>query len=342
MKRGLLVYPTNCETNIFNIGDYIQSLAARQFIQRDEIVYLHREKLNQYDGEPLKTTMNGWFMHVPENWPPSESIIPNFVAFHLNSSVASRILNDALNVEYFKKYQPIGCRDLYTVSLLRDKGIDAYFSGCLTLTLGMTYKYEGLRSDKVYFVDVTSPSRISFASVMRVLYLLLFHLTSILAIYKKRSHSFSFRSFASNLFFVALYSKIFKLDVLVNAEYVEHELNDNFADHDAKFSYAEDLLQKYSKAKYVVTSRIHCALPCLGLDTPVLYTFDSNQDKISTCRMGGLLELFHVIKINKNKITSPLNTGKFTNKTDFKNKEAYIPYKENLIKRCFNFMRDAE
>ncbi|WP_264821067.1 polysaccharide pyruvyl transferase family protein [Acinetobacter schindleri] len=31
------------------------------------------------------------------------------------------------------------------------------------------------------------------------------------------------------------------------------------------------MLEKYSTAKLVITSRIHCALPCLAMGTPVIY-----------------------------------------------------------------------
>ncbi|MHB9292886.1 hypothetical protein Holit_01999 [Hollandina sp. SP2] len=39
-------------------------------------------------------------------------------------------------IKYLKKHEPIGCRDYGTVKLLGKYGINAYFSGCLTLTLG--------------------------------------------------------------------------------------------------------------------------------------------------------------------------------------------------------------
>ncbi len=39
------------------------------------------------------------------------------------------------NSEFFKKYAPIGCRDNATRALFRQAGIDAYTSGCLSITL---------------------------------------------------------------------------------------------------------------------------------------------------------------------------------------------------------------
>lgn len=80
-------------------------------------------------------------MHYPENWPPSKQIIPLFVALHINSNFKEQLLS-AKSIEYLKKYEPIGCRDYYTMNILRAKGIDAFFSGCMTLTLGRCYHSE--------------------------------------------------------------------------------------------------------------------------------------------------------------------------------------------------------
>lgn len=47
-----------------------------------------------------------------------------------------------------------------------------------------------------------------------------------------------------------------------------------------------------------------CGLPCLGLETPVIYTLDKQADSISTDRFGGLIDLFNVIEWNKDSLTS--------------------------------------
>ncbi len=64
VKYGLLTYRTE------NIGDEIQSIAARQFLPRVD-VYVERDSLNNVvSDEKIKLIMNGWFTHKPENWPP--------------------------------------------------------------------------------------------------------------------------------------------------------------------------------------------------------------------------------------------------------------------------------
>ena len=69
-KKAILSYP-----NSKNLGDYIQSIAAKKFIDEDAIC-IDREKLNTYNGDKVKLIMNGWFMQNPNNWPPSNKIKP--------------------------------------------------------------------------------------------------------------------------------------------------------------------------------------------------------------------------------------------------------------------------
>ena len=60
MKYGLLKYDEN--KRFFNVGDNIQSLAAKQFLPKvDE--FLNREKLGEYKCEKTKLIMNVkvWF-----------------------------------------------------------------------------------------------------------------------------------------------------------------------------------------------------------------------------------------------------------------------------------------
>ena len=122
-KFGLLKYQEN---NIyFNLGDNIQSLAAKQFLPKVDVL-INREKLAKYNGERTKMIMNGWFTHNVNDWTPSKDIDPLFVSFHMNSSVANLLLSEK-GIDYLKKHEPIGCRDKHTVKILKEKGIEAYF-----------------------------------------------------------------------------------------------------------------------------------------------------------------------------------------------------------------------
>ncbi|MBW8198577.1 polysaccharide pyruvyl transferase family protein [Flagellimonas abyssi] len=285
MKYGLLTYDEN--RKFFNVGDNIQSLAAKQFLPQVD-VYLNRERLGDYTGERVKLIMNGWFTHNIHNWVPSEDIDPVFVSFHMNNTAAPFMLSEK-GISYLKQHQPIGCRDQFTADTLNEKGIEAYFTGCLTLTLDSYKVDDSERGDKVYIVDplynYPRPEKVFYNPKLTVKNILngkAFQLG------KKNKH---LKNFISE-------------ELLKKAEFINQEPPSNTYSDEQKFQMAEDLLNKYARAKMVITSRIHCALPCLALGTPVIFVngFDSFVD---SCRFDGILELFNRIDINS-------QTGDFT------------------------------
>jgi lipopolysaccharide biosynthesis glycosyltransferase len=77
----------------------------------------------------------GWHMHPLYrrfcDFPYHRNLRPIFVAFHVNHMA---MLDDAA-VAYLREYAPIGCRDHTTVNLLLSRGVDAFFTGCLTPTI---------------------------------------------------------------------------------------------------------------------------------------------------------------------------------------------------------------
>lgn len=149
MKYGLMTYAENKRT--FNIGDYIQSLAAKQFLPQVDC-FINREKLARYTDSEAKLIMNGWFTHNTTSWVPSAHINPLLISFHVNNSAAPNMLSPQ-GIAFLKSKQPIGCRDHFTVNLLQEKGIEAYFSGCLTLTLDSYQACDAERGEDIYIVD---------------------------------------------------------------------------------------------------------------------------------------------------------------------------------------------
>ena len=117
-----------------NIGDYVQTKAVIDLVGSKNIKILDRENLDKYNDNVIQTIINGWFMESPENWPPSEKIKPLFISFHLNPSIETELLKDE-SIKYFKSHEPIGCRDIYTRDILLEKGINAYYSSCITTTI---------------------------------------------------------------------------------------------------------------------------------------------------------------------------------------------------------------
>lgn len=320
-----------------NIGDYIQAIAASQFLDNIDI-YIEREHLNSYEGEPVNMIMNGWYMHNPENWPPSDLIHPLFVAFHINSTVAKNMLSDK-SIAYLKLHEPIGCRDVYTSNLLRSKGINAYFSACLTLTLGVKYSWQGQRDGKCYFVDPYVGNTRSVKWLFRSTLYVLFNYSSVSQQTKKmygEKKSFKNRLKASG--FLWINNKLFSKELIENASYICHYWMEKGSLHPSdleKIAYAESLIKQYAKASLVITSRIHCALPCLGLDTPVLYLHDLDRGKDSYCRLEGLIELFTVINCGNNNLVPQFEIKeKIGLSSKIKNKTLAKSYIQELINTC--------
>lgn len=337
MNVAVLVYPDKYKE--FNIGDYIQSIAAKQYFEYVDM-YLSRERLSEYDGEFVKIILNGWFMHDADKWPPKNNILPLFISFHINSVAKNKMLSEN-SIEYLKKHAPIGCRDQGTVNLLKDKGVNAYFSGCLTLTLGN--KYKRTKIDKnIYFVDPHFKYKNDFLNILLYIKTLLSNYKIVKDISLKMYGDITIKTLIKSSSFYKCYSKIFSSEVLRNAKYLKHVIsNEQFLNDKAKFNYADKLLTQYATARYVVTSRIHCALPCLGMGTPVLYVNDKQQEETSSCRLDGLLELFHVIECDGDDLCCDEIKEKITENYLFNNKDIHIKLSEKMKESVQVFVKKS-
>lgn len=321
MKYGLLTYDESKQ--VYNVGDNVQSLAARQFLPKvDE--FINRERMADYRKGKTKIILNGWFTHNHSNWVPSDDIEPLFVSFHVNNTAAPFMLNDK-GVAYLKKHEPIGCRDQFTADTLKAKGIDAYFSGCLTLTLDSYKVDDSLRGDDIYIVDPLY-SYPTWEKVSRHWKILLRSIQNgkVWKIGQKKKHLEGF----------------IDADLLKTAKYINQEPPSGRDTDEQKFAMAEEILHKYAKAKLVITSRIHCALPCLAMGTPVIFVngFDSFVD---SCRFDGILDLFNRIDVDAKtgKFTSNFGLeGKIDRNTMVKNLGKHHALAEPLKARCREFI----
>jgi len=245
VDRGKFALLNYTHTN--NLGDEIQSLAARRFLPHVDAL-VDRECLDEFRADtPHAVILSGWFMYRPDHWPPSASLRPLIISFHLTKEINPEanlhrvspetvILGDE-GVQFLKQHEPIGARDLDTMARLQAAGVASYFSGCLSLTLRPTQPI-GEKRDAVYAVDVSDEV---FSAISRRYDLPIFRLTH----------------------------------------------GDRFTRGSARFEKAEALLRYYAGAHAVVTSRLHCALPCLALGTPVLFV----QSASDLYRFDGLREL---------------------------------------------------
>ncbi|WP_353655865.1 polysaccharide pyruvyl transferase family protein [Robiginitalea aurantiaca] len=331
MKYGLFTYKTS-RFNKINIGDYIQSIAARQFLPQVDVL-IERDELNLYKGDPLKIIMNGWFTHRPKNWPPSNSIVPLFVSFHLNKTVAEQMLNNKAIVSYFIAHQPIGCRDYDSMKRMKEVGIDAFYSGCLTTTLnydGRLFANPPEKSDKILLVDVLFKDD----AVLRAKRNKLLFVKDVLTGKFKKS------------------SPVQEYLNTLGAEDNTHQIEHLTCYYDAKtsesqrFAHAENILRKLAGAKLVITSRIHIALPCLALGTPVLFAFGGKLSNLQEFRrLDGVINHMNVLVDEEFDDTAPHLKGiNFyrINEIDLdrppKNPETHLKIRESLVERCNMFI----
>lgn len=290
MKYGLLV-----EKETRNIGDDIQAYAAKKFLPQIDY-YVDRNHIDEFlpDREEfVATILNGWFLQYTLNWPMSPFIKPLPISMHFTNKDwfwdttdrAYHLLGYGL--ESLKRIEPIGCRDSHTKKLLEEKGIETFYSGCLTLTLD---KYEDVeKQDYICAVDVSK---------------------NVIEKIKKST----------------------KLEV----KEITHTVPENYYElsWEERFKNVENLLRTYQGAKAVVSYRLHCALPCIALETPViLLNEDYRNDRfgdytkyINSCSEEDFVE------------------GKVN--FDFENlakaAEEWRKLRENIEKRCNTFIKECE
>lgn len=344
MKYGVLAVSKPGQVNI---GDYIQAAAAKQFLPQVD-AFIEREELSDYEGDDIAMIMNAWYIHNPKKWPPSNRIHPLYVAVHINKQVYEAMSTEA-NLQTFKTAGIVGCRDMDTLDYFKRVDVNAYFSGCLTLTLGYKYKTQQ-KGNTIYFVDPAIKDCKNYYSVIKYTFLSLFYWNNLKAIFNKRCPKSGklkhcLLLWAETACFYYTYKSLFSQKLMVDAEYISHQNADYIRDFPTNkdlIDEAERLVKLYSQAKLVVTSRIHCALPCTGLETPVLYVYDDKQSAESSCRLKGLLDLFNVIHLRRNgnlECGNVLNGLKRINKdSKIENPKNWKPLAQDLIKKCEAFI----
>ena len=177
-----------------NLGDFVQTLAASShLVRRANLTFGGEEALAsaftglagrvredaRLDGPARSVTLvemdrdashlnplpentwalaYGWYAHSPfdllPDFPFHPHVNPIFVSFHVNRL---EILTPEA-IDYLRAHAPIGCRDWNTVFLLLSAGVPAFFSGCITTTVGALFAdVEVDPSKPVVYVDTAPP-----------------------------------------------------------------------------------------------------------------------------------------------------------------------------------------
>lgn len=86
-----------------NIGDYIQSIAQRQFLQGKKTCYVDIEYLSDFKSdEQVNVIMNGWFTWDCTKFLPPACINPLFVSFHLTPPTREKLFYPRNNIVFEK------------------------------------------------------------------------------------------------------------------------------------------------------------------------------------------------------------------------------------------------
>jgi hypothetical protein len=240
-----------------NLGDHIQILAGLRMLSRLGITptkYIDRDHeiasapgLAPHDG-PVGILLNGWFKSNRSEWPPHPKLAPLMLGFHIRLFQCPELVSDA-SIEYFRRHEPIGCRDVYTESLLRSKGVDAFTSHCLSLTLPR--RTDDPRTQTEVFV-VSRDERIR--------------------------------------------------DLLPEAigpyAFVSHYSGSS--DFDANMARAAELLETYrTRAKLLVTTLLHCALPAIAMGIPVVVFYPINDERLHASDRERFSSLESLVRVHR-------------------------------------------
>lgn len=227
-----------------NIGDCIQNIAVENLykemgISDREITKINRDDIHLYNGQKVILPMQGWFGNAHNvfslNW--SNCIHPVFVGFHLSESAKCRekFVEEKIYVR-MKEFEPIGCRDRNTRDFLKQYGVSAYFSGCLTLTFSKRDKKP--ENGKIFIVDLIKEAESILPDKIK------------LQADRTITHEYFFRKYPVSF-----------------EEAMEFERE------------AEKILKRYkNEARLVITSRIHCAMPCVAMGIPVIFIHKNLSD----------------------------------------------------------------
>lgn len=327
IKHGLLFYPTsrNIGDVIQSIAAAQYLPVIDYLIDRDdqtsEIYDTNGEHVGKIDDilngdKQIKLIENGWFDGRLTKFPPNNKIIPLFISFHINESedlfneinyqsiagdakMDESLLGDNIKLEYFRQYNkhrgPIGARDANTRDMLISHNIKSIHTSCLTLTLKRTVPTKPIRPDCCSDSESEGHSTASDSetsdkeneNIVQPLYIRDFQ-------WKKTPNKKFVSSEYYNQILVVdahisepeLFLKLVPEHIRKSAKYILHGCKELLS-YNEKQVIAEDLLIQYQTAKMVITSRLHCALPCLAYGTPCIFLYAKME---TDCRFDDTLK----------------------------------------------------
>lgn len=103
--------------------------------------------------------------------------------------------------------------------------------------------------------------------------------------------------------------------------------------YEERMNNVESLLKEYQSAEFVITTRLHCALPCLAIETPVLFIYDDkNIDVIN--RISDYIDFLDYCSLEE--FISKKLSDSFVKEP----KKKHFKVREHLIKKVNEFIEN--
>lgn len=280
-----------------NIGDDIQTYASSRFLPKIDYM-IDRENIELFvpnKKEKVSTIMNAWYIHDGFNFNISPYILP------LYTSVFFKY------IEYYKGIE-VGS-DYLNRNII--KSLKNYGPvGCRDNHTKKMLNKLGIES---YFSGCLTLTLDKFSNVEKGNYIVVNGLSKDEIKYIKSKTK----------------RKIieFKQDVKKKS----------FSDEtwEERKKRVEDVLKLYQGAYMVITTKLHCSLPCLALETPVLLLYDTSCQE-NKDRIGSYLTYLNYINRNElKKVNIDFDKPK-------KNKTKYLELRKKLIEQCKNFVQTSK
>jgi len=162
---------------------------------------------------------------------------------------------------------------------------------------------------------------------------------------KDKKLKFHVQTFLKLGAFLRTYGKLFSKRLLLDAEYYSHNVRERlFTDEKSKFDYCRKVLQRYAEAEFCVTCRIHCALPCVAIGTPVVFVENKGKD-VGEGRFDGIMELFNVATIRGGDVTAEFSfetdesDGRIGANVKLGTTDKHLPAVAEMCRRCEEFAK---
>lgn len=295
MKYGILLNKNN-----ENIGDDIQAYATSQFLPHVDY-FVDREFIDDFqseNGEPVAVIMNAWYMWKKWNWPPSKYIVPKFVGFHYADHQLARQPGSPVKYEFLNG---IGGDYLKAYGPI---GCRDRFTCDMLTQLGIDSYFSGC-------ITMTLPK---------------------MPVREDRG---------TYICLVDLEERVVdKIKSILKDQKIELKVMTHNRDRNSELTWEDrqkqvvELLTTYQNARCVVTKRLHCALPCLALETPVFLIKEMEND----IRFDPYYDFLYRTTVTR------FMSGDYD--YDFMspppNKEDYKEYRQKLIEEVQEFVHQME